>query len=250
MRNDGLLITQYGGIPLRLELDRIPLWRGDHVGLKQLADYFAEYLYLPRLRDSSVLLGAVAQGLGMLTWERESFAYAEHYDPATGRYQGLAYGQSRTVALDEHGVLVRPEAALRQLAADEEVQRRKEAEAERAAIAYPEATPSPELWAEQRLGASGYTAVAPASTSHPASRPRRMRRYHGAARLNTLKMATEAGKIAEEILTHLAGLPGAKVRVTLEIEAEIPEGVPDHVVRTVTENSRVLKLESYGFEEA
>lgn len=76
-----------------------------------------------------------------------------------------------------------------------------------------------------------------------------MRCYHGAAKLSTLKMATEAGKIAEEILTHLAGLPGAKVRVTLEIEAEIPEGAPDHVVRTVTENSRVLKLESYGFEE-
>jgi len=32
-----------------------------------------------------------------------------------------------------------------------------------------------------------------------------------------LKVATEAGKIAEEILTHLAGLPGAKVRVTLEL---------------------------------
>jgi hypothetical protein len=64
-----------------------------------------------------------------------------------------------------------------------------------------------------------------------------------------LKVPTEAGKIAEEILTRLVGLPGAKVRVTLEIEAEIPEGAPDHVVRTVTENSRVLKLESYGFEE-
>jgi len=37
--------------------------------------------------------------------------------------------------------------------------------------------------------------------------------------------------------------------VTLEIDAEIPDGAPEHVVRTVTENSRTLKLESHGFEE-
>ncbi len=46
------------------------------------------------------------------------------------------------------------------------------------------------------------------------------------------RICSTAGKIAEEILTHLAGLPGAKVRVTLAIEAELPEGAPDHVVRT------------------
>ncbi len=35
---------------------------------------------------------------------------------------------------------------------------------------------------------------------------------------------------------------------TLEIDATIPDGAPDHVVRTVTENSRTLKFESHGFE--
>ena len=41
----------------------------------------------------------------------------------------------------------------------------------------------------------------------------------------------------------------SSVRVTLEIEAEMPEGAPDNVVRTVTENSRTLKFESNsGFE--
>jgi hypothetical protein len=38
------------------------------------------------------------------------------------------------------------------------------------------------------------------------------------------------------------------VKVTLEIEAEIPSGAPDNVVRTVTENSRTLKFTSQGFE--
>ena len=42
---------------------------------------------------------------------------------------------------------------------------------------------------------------------------------------------------------------GAKVKVTLEIEAEIPDGVSDQVVRIVTENSQTLKFTSHGFEE-
>ena len=35
----------------------------------------------------------------------------------------------------------------------------------------------------------------------------------------------------------------------LEIEAEIPSGAPENVVRTVTENSRTLKFTSQGFEK-
>jgi hypothetical protein len=38
------------------------------------------------------------------------------------------------------------------------------------------------------------------------------------------------------------------VKVTMEIEAQIPSGAPDHVVRTVTENCRTLKFTSQGFE--
>ena len=44
-------------------------------------------------------------------------------------------------------------------------------------------------------------------------------------------------------------LVGAKVKVTLEIEAEVPSGAPDQVIRTVTENSRTLKFTSQGFEK-
>jgi hypothetical protein len=39
------------------------------------------------------------------------------------------------------------------------------------------------------------------------------------------------------------------VEVTLEIRAEVAEGVPDDVVRTVTENAATLKFSSQGFEE-
>ena len=57
-------------------------------------------------------------------------------------------------------------------------------------------------------------------------------------------------EIAEEVIAHLSGLVGADVTVTLEIEASIPGGAPDQVVRTITENSRTLKFSSgAGFEK-
>ena len=58
----------------------------------------------------------------------------------------------------------------------------------------------------------------------------------------------DASRIADEVIADLTGLVRVKVIVTLEIEAEIPSGVSDHVVRTVTENSRTLNFTSQGFE--
>jgi hypothetical protein len=39
------------------------------------------------------------------------------------------------------------------------------------------------------------------------------------------------------------------VRVTLEIDARLPSGVPDNVVRIVSGNGRTLKFESQWFEK-
>ena len=58
----------------------------------------------------------------------------------------------------------------------------------------------------------------------------------------------EVARTREEVIAHLTGLVGARVTVTLEIEAQVPSGASDHVVRTVTENSRTLKFTSHGFE--
>jgi hypothetical protein len=38
------------------------------------------------------------------------------------------------------------------------------------------------------------------------------------------------------------------VSVTLEIEAALPDGAPEQIVRTVTENCRTLKFETQAFE--
>ena len=72
--NGDRLITKYGSTLLRMELDRVPLWRDDHVSVKQLVEDFAKYNYLPRLRDPSVLAQAIQTGVALMTWEQDSFA--------------------------------------------------------------------------------------------------------------------------------------------------------------------------------
>ena len=53
LRSDELLVTALRGrrACAWTSID-VPLWRGDHVAVKQLVEDFARYLYLPRLEDS------------------------------------------------------------------------------------------------------------------------------------------------------------------------------------------------------
>ncbi len=236
LRNDERLLTVFAGTRLRMELDRVPLWRGDHVEVRQLAEHFARYPYLPRLKEPAVLWAAVRDGVSLLSWAQESFAYADSFDEATGRYRGLRSGDLIHFTADNlAGLVVRPEAARRQL----------EAEAAAAATAANASSgiPGPAF----SVGGPN-VGIGPIPPPGPAPAPI-PKRFHGSVNLDPTRVGRDASRIADEVIAHLSGLLGATVKVTLEIEAEIPSGAPDHVVRTVTENSRTLKFTSQGFEK-
>ena len=232
LKGDDLLAASFSGNRLRMALDGVPLWRGDHVALRQVVEDFASYPYLPRLLDPpAALLGAVADGVGLLTWEAEGFGYADGFDEDAGRYRALRGGQ--VVSLtdpDAPGVLVKPEAARRQL------------DAEQAAPVAPPG-PAPETSGSGTPGSETGSGPSPAPPPDP-----RPTRFHGSVALDATRAGRDAGRVADEVIAHLAGLVGSNVRVTLEIEADVPGGAPEHVVRTVTENSRTLKFDSHGFE--
>jgi predicted AAA+ superfamily ATPase len=233
LRNDELLITGWAGTGLRRELDKVPLWRGDSVAIKQLVEDFARYTYLPRLRDPSVLLNAIREGLGLLVWQHESFAFAESYDEASGRYLGLRGGQNIGVSEDSlFGLLVKPEVALKQMEADKPA---------------PVVPTSGSTATAGNLAATTSTISTHPAPAKPAEAPK-PKRFHGSVTLDPQRVGRDAGKIAEEVIAHIASLIGADVTVRLDIEAIVPTGVPDNVVRTVTENARTLKFTSQGFE--
>jgi hypothetical protein len=231
LRSDELLVTSLGSTILRKHLDDVPLWRGDHVAVRQLVEDFARYLYLPRLAGPEVLIHAIQDGVALLTWLPDTFAYAESQDEAADRYRGLRGGQMVNLSMDSPGLLVKPNIARQQL--DNEVK--------------PPNTPS---GVEAGAGTddsniSGDTVRSP-QLPVGAALPRR---FHGTVALDPTRVGRDAGRIAEEVIAHLAGLVGAEVRVTLEIDANIPHGAPENVVRTVTENSRTLKFMNQAFEK-
>ena len=57
--------------------------------------------------------------------------------------------------------------------------------------------------------------------------------------------------ILNAVIMELQRTQGAKVKLTLEIEAEAPGGFPDGEVSVVSDNAKQLKFnaESTGFEE-
>ena len=228
LRNEELLIAGFAASRLRMELDKIPLWRGNHVPVRQLVEDFAKYLYLPRLKNPAVLLSAMSDGLALLTWIQDSFAYADSFDEAAGRYRGLRGGERVSVDEGDSGLLVKPEVAKAQIDAEAAPQ------------------PTPPGPGSQPPGPGPEPPIVsppdPPGTKQP-------KRFHGTVVLDSTRVSRDAGKIAEEVIAHLVGLIGAEVSVTLEIEAKIPDGVSDNVVRTVTENCRTLKFKSQGFEK-
>ena len=236
LRSEELMLSSIGATILRQYLDSVPLWRSEgseadhpHVAMRQLASDFAQYLYLPRLATPEVLIDAIEAGVALLTWETDAFAYAESYDADAERYRGLRGGRVVRLGTDPSGLLVKPTIARKQLDAE---------------------TPQPQSGQPDPESPADPSSEDPNDPAPPPEQGPKARRYHGSVALDAARVGRDAGRIADEVVSHLTGLVKAQVKVTLEIEAEVPDGAPDDVVRTVTENSHTLKFTSYGFEKS
>jgi predicted AAA+ superfamily ATPase len=239
LKTDELLVTGLAGTRLRMELDRVPLWRSDHVTVRQLAEDFARYIYLPRLQGTEVLIRAVQDGLLRTSWQQETFAYADDFDEAAKRYRGLRAAESVVLGADAPaGLLVKPEPAMAQLSA--EAQAAAVQLASLASAEPPEEAPITGNGVKESLGHGAAVNV---------HRPARPRRFHGSVQLDPERVGRDAARVADEVIAHLVALLSSNVSVTLEIHASIEDGANETTVRTVTENIRALKFEpGSGFE--
>lgn len=219
------LISSYSGVRVRMDLDRAeaPLWDGDHVGVARLWSYYAQYLYMPRLTGFGVLAAAISDGVSRTTWEQETFAYAERYDPDADRYSGLVVGRHVDVGRSRDAVLVQSERAAVQLGED-------------STDTGDEPPPNVEQqWAEDR----------PATT---ADGTKVKRRFYGRVDLDSVRAIRDLESIIENIVAHLEGADGGEVTLTLEIQASA-DAFDDRIQRTVNENAAQLGFTEPEFEE-
>lgn len=225
-RADGIALEKLGTERLWHALK--PIWPEDrdHLPISELTDWFSAYVYLPKLRDRVVLETSIRDAVAKLD---PQFGYADSYEETTGKYRGLIWAKDPPQPFPTKAVLVSDAAAKRQLA--------ETATAGPAAPAgspvVPGASPSP-------------------TDDKPApAQPRKARRFYGSVDLDMVRPVKAFDAILNAVVMELQRTQGAKVRLTLEIEAVADEGFADNDVSVVRDNARQLKFkpESTGFED-
>lgn len=225
-RADGIALEKLGTERLWHALK--PIWPEDreHLPISELTDWFSAYVYLPKLRDRVVLETSIRDAVAKLD---PQFGYADSYDESSARYRGLIWAKDPPQPFPTNAVLVSDAAAKRQLA-----------ERATAGPAAPAGSPV----------APG----APSSTTDdkPApAQPRKARRFYGSVDLDMVRPVKAFDAILNAVVMELQRTQGAKVKLTLEIEAMADEGFADNDVSVVRDNARQLKFkpESTGFED-
>ena len=168
---------------------------------------------------------------------QDNFGYAEGWDEEKKRYINLVINRHINPSISNHSLLVKPDVATQQLEAEN-----------------PLSPATPRESASVSADSSDTTTLSSGSTATKITgvageKKPLLRRFYGSIQLDPLRINRDAPAIANEIIQHLTRLKGASVKIVLEIEADIPDGVPDDVVRTVTENCRTLKFNNQAFEQ-
>jgi len=230
-RADGIAKEKLGPEAFWLQLK--PLWAEDrpHLSVAEIADWFAGYAYLPKLRDRVVLETPIREALAKLD---PPFAYAEAFDTASGNYVGLRRANAVLDQISVMGVLVRLEVAAVQLAA---------ASTGTGGGAGGGATGS----GNETDSGAGEAIVGVL----PASGPSRPRRFYGSVEIDMVRPIKSFEAILTAVAFELQRTPGARVTMTLEIEAQAADGFAEEDVGVVRDNAKQLKFKpgSTGFDE-
>ncbi|MEY9185779.1 hypothetical protein ABIG06_007334 [Bradyrhizobium sp. USDA 326] len=228
-KTDGIVREKLGADTLWLTLSAI--WPADrpHLLISEVIDWFSFYVYLPKLRDGVVLQLAIQEAVAKLD---PKFGYAEGFDEATGRYRNLIWAKTPPEIMAPSAVLVRAAEALEQIKQDAASNGTVTAAGDNSPAGKPE-TP-----------ANDRSPVAPAKPTKP-------RRFYGSVEIDMVRPVKAFDAILNAVVMELQRTQGAKVKLTLEIQAEATDGFPESEVSVVRDNARQLKFkaESTGFEE-
>jgi hypothetical protein len=223
-KGDGIIKETLGGETLATRL--VELWPADrpHLPVAEVAEWFATYVYLPKLRDRVVLETAIRDALAKLD---PKFAYADRFDEASGKYEGLLWQKAPIGPMTKNALFVRPEIAIGQLRAA-------------APTMLPEPGPTP---LEDGAGPVPPIITGPTPSRQP-------RRFFGSVEIDMVRPVKSFDAILSAVVMELQRSKGTKVRLTLEIEADAEHGFSDADISVVRDNAHQLKFkaESTGFE--
>ena len=140
-----------------------------------------------------------------------------------------------------YGLIVKKEAAEKQIAEDERTRAGETMPKEFFAPTDAKNTGQETIQGEDREDLS--------TVENISSESPRNRHFSMDVPLDSIRINKEISTYVSEVLSHLISLPGAEVAIRLDVDIHVPDGTPPNVVTTVSENCRTLKIESFRFEE-
>ncbi|TAF15608.1 MAG: AAA+ family ATPase, partial [Nostocales cyanobacterium] len=239
--NEEYLITKIAPKILKESILNPFIWNNNHhIEISKLWSYLSNYLYLSRLKNQQVLINSIQQGIGEILLT-ENFAYADSYDENKQKYLGLKSSEHITINSSQIGLIVKPEIALQQIQTEQAKLQNQTAKIQTSEKNSTILNGSTSVKVQETNGTPTYT-----TTITP---EKQISRFYGVVELDPVRISRDISVISQEVIQHLTGLVDAEVKITLEIQVNLSQPVPDHILRTVNENCRTLKFTTHSFEE-
>jgi predicted AAA+ superfamily ATPase len=235
-RENALIIETWSPIHLRTEL-KSHYWKADKPAVGALAFWedTLRYLYLPRLKSREVLAAVVRTGAA----SRDFFGTA--YGLKDGKYEGFLFGDGNA-SLDDTLLLIEPETAKNYAIELKKLIEVKPPEAGGGGVVADPTGDGTTVLIDD--GGGQKQVVGGVGTARAA----KVRTFRGSVEVNAALAKSRLNTIAEEVITLLASDPNATVRITLEIDAEFPQGASDTIRRGVSENANSLGFKTKDWE--
>lgn len=234
-RENELVIESWSPIHLRTKLKEL-YWKPGKpsVGAVAFWEDSLRYLYLPRLKTREVLASAVRTGASSRDF------YGTAYGHTDGKYEGFSFGEG-DISFNDTLLLIEPEAATQYAI-----------ELKKLIVAVPpEASGSQTEPTHQTAPTSGNSPL-PTPITNPAvvsgASSVKPKSFRGSVEVSASVAKSKLNTIADEIIKLLVSDPNATVRVTLEIDAEFPQGASDTIRRAVSENANSLGFKVKDWE--
>ena len=226
------VIEDWSPIHLRAKLKEL-YWKPGKptVGAVTFWDDSLKYLYLPRLKSREGLASVVRAGAASMDF------FGTAYGHTDGKYDGFAFGDGN-ISFNDTLLLIEPEAATQYA-----IEQKK--------LIVPLAPETGEK-AEEPMTITGSTTAIPdpGKKTHVNSQTLapKAKSFRGTIEVSASLAKSRLRSIAEEVIELLNTDPNATIRITLEIDAEFPQGASDTIKRGVSENANTLGFKVKDWE--
>ena len=223
VKSDDTVLDVLGPGNLVRELESVWPSESHHLPIHDVIDWFASYVYLPRLRDEAVLGNALQKLVEDMAFP---YAHAVGYDAEMGVYTGVTDAKSSLSGYVSDGLLVRREA----------IPSEKSTPGSEREKTHPRDCPETKTDGdeiEQELT------------------KQKPKRFFASIPIEPERAGLDVARIMDGLLVELTRTPGSNIQLVLEIDGKAGDsGYPDDVVKTVNANVRDLKLtyDDLGFE--